>query len=322
MYLYMGTKDHIMPPKSKKTSIDAWTLDQIAKSVFFHRKLHEWKLSDIAQQIDNVQGEHLDWDDLNISLDAWNKIIHRGIRPVVVFAHPYVLQAIAGSVSYYRMLAMVSQKSMDNVGLDLKKYETGKAFVNQSMILKAVHHLNQIISVLIEIDGEIASREFDLWRGMAAGSQAQGSWQNNKGTSAETTIRELVLLRLQERQLIKDDDLPTRKILVDHRILLFADDPDIAFYNDKIPEIAIEIKGGIDPAAVLERIGAALKSLRRIRQENSEAVTILILPDMSLTARAHEDLGINIETVTHLFATTELLEDESERERFFSLLKI
>jgi hypothetical protein len=32
--------------------------------------------------------------------------------------------------------------------------------------------------------------------------------------------------------------------------------------------VPIEVKGGIDQAGVLERIGATLKSLRRTRQEN------------------------------------------------------
>jgi hypothetical protein len=41
------------------------------------------------------------------------------------------------------------------------------------------------------------------------------------------------------------------------------------------------MKGGIDPAGILERIGAALKSLQRTRQENANLVTVLILADHS-----------------------------------------
>jgi hypothetical protein len=41
-------------------------------------------------------------------------------------------------------------------------------------------YLNQIISRLIELDDQIDAQEFDLWRGMAAGSQVQSSWQNNR----------------------------------------------------------------------------------------------------------------------------------------------
>lgn len=311
-----------MPQKPNKTSIDAWTLDQLAKSAFFHRKLHEWQIIEISDHINQVQGEHLNWDDLNISKEAWNKIIHRGIKPVIVFAHPQVLQNIKGSAGYYRMLAMVSQKSMKRVGLSLDAYEVGQPISNESIALVVAHHLNRIISILVEADEEINIGEFDLWRGMAAGSQAQGSWQNNKGSSAEIIVRELILRRLQEHNLILDVENSTQTNLLDGRILVFADEPDIAFYRDKVPEIAIEIKGGIDPAAVLERIGATLKSLRRTRLENPQAITILIVQDVSMTDRAYKDLGINAEIVTDVFGTTTILENEQERERFFTLLKI
>ncbi len=92
----------------------AWSLDQLTKSEFFHQKLHEWGLLEIAERIEEIKGETLEWDLdlLGISKRAWDKAIHRGIKPVVVFAHPEVLMSISGSVGYYRMLSMVSQKSM------------------------------------------------------------------------------------------------------------------------------------------------------------------------------------------------------------------
>lgn len=312
-----------MPKKPDAARIEAWTFDQFAKSTFFHRKLHEWKLLEIADQIDQVRGETLIWDNLNISEQAWNKIIHRGIKPVVVFVHPIVLQTVQGSAGYYRMLAMVSQKSMKQIGISLDGYETGKLIPNEKTALAIAHHLNQIISVLIQADAEIDAREFDLWRGMAAGSQAQGSWQNNKGASAEVVIREVVLQRLQARDIISGEETsPIRIILNDGRVLVFADDPDIAIYQDNVPQVAVEIKGGIDPAGVLERIGAALKSLQRIRQENPNSVTVLILQDVSMTEQAKRDLSRSAETVTHLFSPKAILENELERGRFFSVLGI
>jgi hypothetical protein len=209
-----------MPKKPNDAHIEAWTLDQLAKSAFFHRKLHEWRLLEIADQIDQVRGENLNWDNLNISEQAWNKVIHRGIKPVVVFAHPFVLQTVQGSAGYYRMLAMVSQKSMKRVGISLDSYEVGKPIPNEVMAITIAQHLNRIVSVLVEADEQIDAREFDLWRGMAAGSQAQGSWQNNKGASAEVAIREIILRRLQEREIISGEEASTTKIdLGDGRIL-------------------------------------------------------------------------------------------------------
>lgn len=312
-----------MPKKPNDAHIEAWTLDQLAKSAFFHRKLHEWKLLEIADQIDQVRGENLNWDNLNISEQAWNKVIHRGIKPVVVFAHPFVLQTVHGSVGYYRMLAMVSQKSMKRVGISLDSYEVGKPIPNEAMAITIAQHLNRIVSVLVEADEEIDAREFDLWRGMAAGSQAQGSWQNNKGASAEVAIREIILRRLQEREIISGEEASTTKIeLGDGRILVFADEPDVAIYQNDVPQVAVEIKGGIDPAGVLERIGAALKSLQRTRQENPNSVTVLILQDVSMTERAKEDLNLSTGTVTFLFNAKAILENEAERDRLFQILGI
>ncbi|MBE2184480.1 MAG: XcyI family restriction endonuclease [Anaerolineae bacterium] len=311
-----------MPKKPNNDAhIEAWTLDQLAKSAFFHRKLHEWKLLEIADQIDQVRGENLSWDNLNISEQAWNKVIHRGIKPVVVFAHPFVLQTVQGSAGYYRMLAMVSQKSMKRVGISLDSYEAGKPIPNEEMAMTIAQHLNRIVSVLVEADEAIDAREFDLWRGMAAGSQAQGSWQNNKGASAEVAIREIILRRLQEHEIISGEEASTSRIdLGDGRVLVFADEPDVAIYQNDIPQVAVEVKGGIDPAGVLERIGAALKSLQRTRQENPNSVTVLILQDVSMTQRAKEDLNLSTGTVTYLFSAKAILEDDEKREEFFQIL--
>jgi len=70
------------------TEREAWSLDQLTKSQFFHAKLHEWGMLEIAAQIEAVKGEELswEWDRLGISERAWGKVIHRGIKPVVVFA--------------------------------------------------------------------------------------------------------------------------------------------------------------------------------------------------------------------------------------------
>jgi len=65
--------------------------------------------------------------------------------------------------------------------------------------------------------------------------------------------------------------------LKDGRKFILGSEPDIGVYQDDLIQLAIEIKGGIDPAGVLERFGAALKSLRRSKQENSKSITILLM---------------------------------------------
>lgn len=303
----------------------AWTLDQLTKSEFFHQKLHEWGMLEIARQIEQVRGETLEWNSkqLAISSKAWDKIVHRGIKPVLVFAHPQILRSLPRAVSYYRMIAMVSQKSMNRVGLSVARYEHSNIMPDEATPQIIARHLNKIISHLIEADEQIDAREFDLWRGMAAGSQAQGSWQNAKGAHIELVVKGLLQRRLRERQLVSTEATDgTRMGLLDNRTVIFADEPDVAFYKHNRIEAAIEIKGGIDTAGVLERIGAAMKSLSRTKQENPDAITILILQGVSVTQRARRDLQTNKRTVNYWFQVEEILEDERTREKLFNLLGI
>ena len=305
----------------------SWTIDQITKSEFFHQKLHEWGLLEIAYELEGIKGEELEWEikKLNISQTAWNKIIHRGIKPVRVFSHPEVLKGNPKRISYYRMLAMVSQKSMSKVGLTVKDYEDGQKSFDNNIALKISKHLNKIISVLIEHDEEIDAREFDLWRGMAAGSQAQGSWQNTKGDRAEVVIKELIERRIREKGLIIKETIhgKTEKFeLKDGRILVMGSEPDIGIYKNDTIQIAVEIKGGIDPAGVLERFGAALKSLRRAKQENPQSVTILIMQGVSLTSKAKEEISESKATIDHFFTIEDILENEDLRKQLFNILNI
>jgi hypothetical protein len=306
---------------SKKRS---WTVDQLAKSEFFHQKLHEWELIEVAQQIEQIKGETLNWDkaDLEISDKAWEKVIHRGIKPVIVFAHPDILARIAGSTGYYRMLAMVSQKSMNQVGLSTVRYEAGRQ-PTEAVAAAIARHLNKIISKLIVADEKLDAREFDLWRGMAAGSQAQGSWQNTKGRKMEIVLQGIIRRRLNEQGLAAEEiDGKPRLTLTDGRIVVFADEPDIAFYRNDEVIAAVEVKGGIDKAGVLERVGAAIKSLSRAKEENPNSVTILILPEVSMTPQSVIDLQTNRQAVNYWFTVEEVLENETRQDEIFQLLGI
>lgn len=135
----------------------AWALDQLQKSTFFHQRLHEWKLVDVAQQIEGISGESLPWDlpDLNISELAWNRIIHSGIKPIIVFAHPTVLMTVEKSVSYYRMLSMVSQKSMNQIGLSTTRFEQTESLPSSDAAQRIARRLNTLICALIEQEQEI-----------------------------------------------------------------------------------------------------------------------------------------------------------------------
>lgn len=304
---------------------EAWAIDQLAKSEFFHQKLHEWGMLEVANRIDQVKGEDLAWDvnRLGISPKAWARVIHRGLKPVKVFSHPDVLRSIPRSVAYYRMLAMVSQKSMGRVGLATANQEMSESALAEAYAAALARHLNRIISNLVEADETIDPREFDLWRGMAAGSQAQGSWNNTKGDRIEVVIQGILQRRIRETGLAVAESADKSQIkLRDGRMAIFADEPDFALYSDDRTVAAVEIKGGIDNAGVLERVGAAIKSLGRARRENQDAITVLVIQGVSMSPRAYEDLVGNREAVNHWFLVEDILDNDAIRDEFFELLRL
>lgn len=307
--------------KGTNPKYKAWHLDQLAKSAFFHQKLHEWQILEVGEAISQVQGEDLDWSpsELSIADAAWKKVIHRGIKPVVVFAHPAVLQTVKGAVGYYRMLAMVSQKSMNQTVGAVQAFERGTKMPDDDTVLFLANHLNRIISHLVETDEKINAKEFDLWRGMAAGSQAQGSWQNAKGSQAEILVKTVIEQRIRAQSIVTEES-PNFFTLLDQRRLAFSSEPDISILKNGLLEVAIEVKGGIDPAGVLERVGAAIKSLRRAKQENPQSVTVLIMQGVSFSERARKDIDMNREAIDQIFMLEEVLEESNTRERFFQLL--
>jgi hypothetical protein len=65
-----------------------------------------------------------------------------------------------------------------------------------------------------------------------------------------------------------------------------------------------------------------MKSLSRVKKENPQAVTILLLQGVSVTQQAKRDLETNKKTVNHWFAVEDLLENEERRSQFFQLLGI
>lgn len=158
--------------------------------------------------------------------------------------------------------------------MSINKYEGGKGQLNDETALHISKHLNKIVSILIEHDVKIDTREFDLWRGMAAGSQAQGSWQNTKGDRAEIVIKEIIERRIREKGL------------------------------------------------VLERFGAALKSLRRAKQENSKSITVLVMQGISLTTKAEEEIQNGESIIDYFFTIEDIIGNEKVRKDLFKILKI
>lgn len=133
----------------------------------------------------------------------------------------------------------------------------------------------------------------------------------------------MVRVRLREKRLIfPESDDGSSIMLKDQREIRFAKEPDIAMYRQGRTLCAVEVKGGIDPAGVLERVGAAIKSLRRPKEDSPDATTILLIQAVSMTTQAETDLQTNRQIVNYWFNIEDLVGDEAKREEFFQLFGI
>ena len=100
-------------------------------------------------------------------------------------------------------------------------------------------------------------------------------------------------------------------------------EPDIAFYSENRDILAaVEIKGGIDTAGVLERVGAAIKSLSRAKTESPDAITVLVMYKVALTDQAQRDLESHQNDIDHWFTIEDVLNHAGKREEIFGLLGI
>ncbi len=311
---------------AKEIERRSWRLDQFAKSVFFHQKLHEWGLLEVFSRLENAPAAQWDWtlEPLGISEAAWETVIHSPrLTPVLVFAHPQALQTIPGAVRYYRMVAMLSQKSMQRVGLSVTRFEERGALPAEPVARQLARHFNRVISALVADDAHqamLSRDEIFLWRGMAAGAQAQGSWQNSKGARVENLVRQRLgnhLRREGALPLVAEEGWQWEAYTI-----RFASEPDIAVWSGNEIVAAVEIKGGIDAAGVLERLGAAVKSLQRVKDEFPAAVTVLVLTGASLTPQAEDDLHRQRQAVNAWYLLEDLLEIPDRWEDFLTKIRL
>ncbi|RLG33296.1 hypothetical protein DRN97_05365 [Methanosarcinales archaeon] len=73
---------------------------------------------------------------------------------------------------------------------------------------------------------------------------------------------------------------------------------------------------------MLERFGAALKSLRRAKQENSESITVLIMQGVSLTSKAKEEIEKSKSIIDYFFTIEDIIGNEDVRKDLIKILKI
>ena len=212
-----------------------------------------------------------------IAPGAWEHIRGLSLNPVSVFCLPELLVEEPFVSLYYRGISGLSLKEVANQARSVDTWERPpdvrrrKPTVSEDAARQVAGLYNSVISSIIE-----STADWTLENGYrniiaSLGISFDGSMRNTAGRIPEQRIRRLLLQLAFERGLLVSpeytsaDAVPVAPpngayTLIGDFVMTFRSEPDVAFRREESLEATIEIKGGIDPAGALERLGAAEKS--------------------------------------------------------------
>ena len=243
---------------------------------FDHTSLRSLLFSEILREradIDQrriIEQDARDFDfhpikNLMISTEAWGHAERIAVAPKLIFAHPDILMRHPTTSLYYRGMALLSQKRVQQTtGVNVSGWEDGsrKTRIQEGHALKAARVYNAVVSSIIE-----GSTDWSLdngYRNILAtmGVRLDGMFRNKIGAIAETRIKGRIVEWLKDKDIIPTDTPQDEKTyqLPENTVMQYGSEPDIAFYRGGSLIATIEIKGGTDPAGALERLGAMSKS--------------------------------------------------------------
>ena len=226
----------------------------------------------IREKIVSFAGK-LSWEPAHYGIDceAWQHVEEMDIKRRLVFAHPDLLITHPDASLYYRGIATLSRKRVQQIVGSVDNWEKGpeRARVNEEKALRVAQLYNTVISSII-----LDSTDWTLENGYrnilaTMGITSDGELRNIIGQEAEQAVKEKIADWLEKKSNIPYEQNRARStwLLGDDGNLqmVYASEPDIRF-EKKTSETeweivsTIEVKGGTDPAGALERLGAVKKS--------------------------------------------------------------
>ena len=267
-----------------------------------------------------------------ISQSAWEHVRNLQLNPVSVFCHPDMLVEEPFVSLYYRGIGGLSLKEVQNQARSVVNWESPpeerrrKPRVTPEAARQVAGLYNSVISSIVE-----NTTDWTLENGYrniiaSLGITFDGSMRNTIGRLPEQRIRRLLLQYLFDNSLLLTpdysdaDSLPAVPgngdyILRDGFVMTFRSEPDVAFRLDDSLEATIEIKGGIDPAGALERLGAAEQSAQAAIEVNSRCKNFLVAGVITPEMRRRLDQSRLFEKD---FPLVELLSNENLQSEFFN----
>ncbi len=333
----------------KKLLFEAHQTNYSLRSAFFNRKIREFGIDDLAEEVLLLNTQFEDslkenYKEYNISDTALEHAVKNGIILTRLFSTPKLLQENPQLITYYRSVACLSQKSVQHLGNPHPKaYEVGLNKNNLSMDTATGYSrlFNKHISLIIDSDQEFNEENIDLLLLTSLGAQIDGSWRNAIGDEAEILFYSIILKDFLEEDLIRGYVTSDEKIVpidmhvtggdfhganktykgfvtVNNNRVIFSSEPDVSLYVGESLNGVIEIKGGTDPAGALERYGAAKKSFGESRMSNKDCFTMLVANCITeeVESRINNDPLFN-----ESYNLTEIVSNDTIREEILIKIK-
>ena len=223
---YLTRPDPSLPPyASTPDEIQrAVERNSIKRGVFIIKNLMALNLDGLLRKIEQIATEYDKeaWHEaasrLWIDVDAL-RALDDASPPIpypFYFCTPEILREHPELIMYYRNVAMVSQKVMNDMGLNTTSYEAGLA-PPPDIAQDLAHHFNQIISALVKVGQVTPQRHLEMAYANL-GDSLGGAWRNEVGRLAYVEVITPLALHLHHRghlasivyklkgRVVRDDD--------------------------------------------------------------------------------------------------------------------
>ena len=166
---------------------------------------------------------------------------------------------------YYRGMTLLSQKQVQAIACNVRNWEDGtfKRAPSAEKCLEVARLYNFVISSIIE-----GSSDWTLENGYrniiaTMGISLDGSIRNQIGKDAEELIKTKIANWLIENKLTNQAADAAEFQLPNNTLMRYRSEPDVEILRHGTTIATVEIKGGKDPAAALERLGSMQKNFAK-----------------------------------------------------------
>lgn len=176
------------------------------RSAFILKNLADLSFDGLLRRVERIAGQYnkKEWHaaaaQLWIDTDVLNALDSTSppIPYPYYFCTPDILREHPKLITYYRNVAMMSQKVMNDMGLSTTGYEAGLATPPVDIAQDLAHHFNQIVSSLVKT-GQITPRRHLEMAYANVGDSIGGAWRNEVGRLAYVEVITPLALHLHRR---------------------------------------------------------------------------------------------------------------------------